>query len=40
MTCLIRVKITDKEFNGRCAVYDVETKQLLAGGSVHINKNL
>jgi hypothetical protein len=31
-------KDTDKEFRGRCAVYDVETKQLLAGGDVYINK--
>jgi hypothetical protein len=31
-------KDTDKEFRGRCAVYDVETKQLLAGGDTYINK--
>ena len=31
-------KDTDKEFRGRCAVYDVETKQLVAGGSAYINK--
>jgi hypothetical protein len=24
-------KDTDREFRGRCAVYDVETKQLIAG---------
>jgi hypothetical protein len=29
---------TDKEFKGRCAVYDVETKQLVAGGATYINK--
>lgn len=33
-------KDTDKDFYGRCAVYDVETKQLLAGGHTHINKSL
>ncbi|MGG1674551.1 hypothetical protein ACIFOT_02255 [Neobacillus sp. NRS-1170] len=31
-------KDTDKEFRGRCAVYDIETKQLLAGGDTYINK--
>ena len=31
-------KDTDKEFRGRCSVYDVETKQLLAGGETYINK--
>jgi hypothetical protein len=31
-------KDTDKDFYGRCAVYDVETKELLAGGSTHIDK--
>lgn len=29
---------TAKEFTGRCAVYDVETKQLVAGGAVYMNK--
>jgi hypothetical protein len=29
---------TDREFRGRCAVYDVETKQLLAGGGTYIKK--
>lgn len=29
---------TAKEFRGRCAVYDVETKQLIAGGAIHMNK--
>lgn len=29
----------DKEFRGRCAVYDVETKELLAGGDVYIDKS-
>lgn len=33
-------KDTDKEFRGRCAVYDVETKQLIAGGAVNIYKYL
>ena len=32
-------KDTDKEFRGRCAVYDVETKQLLAGGETNIDKH-
>ncbi|WP_026575625.1 hypothetical protein [Bacillus sp. UNC438CL73TsuS30] len=31
-------KDTDEEFRGRCAVYDVETKQRLAGGGIYINK--
>ena len=31
-------KDTDKEFRGRCLVYDVETKQLIAGGETYINK--
>ena len=31
-------KDTDKEFRGRCSVYDVETKQLIAGGDTYINK--
>lgn len=31
-------KETDQDFRGRCAVYDVETKQLLAGGETYINK--
>ncbi|WP_102272171.1 hypothetical protein [Cytobacillus massiliigabonensis] len=31
-------KDTEKEFRGRCAVYDVETKQLVAGGAVFMNK--
>jgi hypothetical protein len=31
-------KDTNKEFRGRCAVYDVETKQLLAGRDTYINK--
>lgn len=31
-------KDTEKEFRGRCAVYDVETKQLLAGGESYIDK--
>ncbi|WP_026575584.1 hypothetical protein [Bacillus sp. UNC438CL73TsuS30] len=31
-------KDTDKEFRGRCAVYDVETKQLIAGEATYINK--
>jgi hypothetical protein len=31
-------KDTDREFRGRCAVYDVETKQLVAGGAAYINK--
>lgn len=31
-------KDTDREFRGRCAVYDVETKQLVAGGATYINK--
>lgn len=31
-------KDTDNEFWGRCAVYDVETKQLIAGGETYINK--
>ncbi|WP_449622752.1 hypothetical protein [Robertmurraya sp. Marseille-Q9965] len=29
---------TAKEFRGRCAVYDVETKQLVTGGAIHMNK--
>lgn len=31
-------KDTEKEFRGRYAVYDVETKKLLAGGGTSINK--
>ncbi len=31
-------KDTDQEFEGRCSVYDVETKQLIAGGDTYINK--
>jgi len=31
-------KDTDREFRGRCAVYDVETKELIAGGETYINK--
>jgi hypothetical protein len=34
----ISFKDTDQEFRGRCAVYDVETKQLIAGGESYINK--
>jgi hypothetical protein len=33
-------KDTDKEFRGRCAVYDVETKKLVGGGEIHIYKQL
>lgn len=32
-------KDSDKDFYGRCAVYDVETKELLAGGDTHIDKH-
>lgn len=31
-------KDTNKDFYGRCAVYDVETKKLITGGSTHIDK--
>lgn len=31
-------KDTDNEFRGRCAVYDVETKQLVGGGAIYMNK--
>jgi hypothetical protein len=31
-------KDTDIEFRGRCAIYDVETKKLVAGGTSYINK--
>ncbi|MBP2242977.1 hypothetical protein J2Z40_003559 [Cytobacillus eiseniae] len=33
-------KDTDKAFRGRCAVYDVETKQLIAGEAIYMNKYL
>jgi hypothetical protein len=33
-------KDTDKEFKGRCSVYDVETKQLIAGGESIINRKM
>ncbi|TDK58171.1 hypothetical protein E2K98_24970 [Bacillus salipaludis] len=33
-------KDTDKDFYGRCAVFDVETKKLVAGGDVYIDKYL
>ncbi|MDM5329861.1 hypothetical protein [Neobacillus sp. CF12] len=33
-------KDTEKEFKGRCSVYDVETKQLIAGGEATINRKM
>lgn len=31
-------KDTERDFRGRCAIYDVETKQLVTGGAVYMNK--
>ncbi|MDM5329879.1 hypothetical protein [Neobacillus sp. CF12] len=33
-------KDTEKKFKGKCSVYDVETKQLIAGGEATINRKV